>query len=875
MPLASGSPIGWQEPPLEDDDSTNEDYNSQREDSEDYDSQDDELQTAEEYDERFDTININNNENLAEKQHNSAEKQSKTNQPTGESTTKTAEKKKNEQSEGAKLKTRQSIEARIKIENTEEQLEDTKEKYICQPSTSQEDIKNEIKEEIAEENTSRQTNTTRNAEEQIKLANRPKMDNQPIKEEIGENAEKSAEKRDKLPKEEKLRQSDEDNIEERIAEMEREISDKISVIKREEVGEPFIEKDVSFIHIKRIQEIINRRFNGDNVNNDNQQRENANKNLEDNDSSDGHSRNDENDNNQPEENENYNSDGERTIVSSGGSSRSYNSELEEELFMDMRDPSKIVFSEQERLNIMSYNVKFRSNPGHWICEPINGEIEVAASDGCEATLTRVRDTLRDERHNGRFDRAAVVNGHSLAQVGRAKVIHSQVREINDKMDRDKTDRNKIDREQKRLDRWEENLQKKVRGYTQQKKMLDVRRNRLKAMDDFERELSAVESDDKEYDREEIAAQRRSLSIMKQCEEARGRNVFDVGKYRVNDSEGNPVADVKAIYVIRDLRHQSDVRSFSYEIKTTIIRGTAETTIRAREEATTKFKPIEEAKETKQPSETPMQKTMILPQQSLIPQQLQQQELPQLIPMAYQQTGGGKKRKKGSETKGKDSAKKPNKPMVKSSIQLKPPTKKQKTRKSAEKARIKIKQTSKEDEHSSGFDDKQQLPTRVDQIKKSVSSKILIKDLPRRMKSMAAPPIPESTPERSGGECQPITAAQASEVARGMAEPSTEPGEPANQGVENIEGAEDCSFKSVASTQILSPIEDIISIRFGQGQPSETQPAGHGEAQEQGHPTAQPAGIGEARRQGEAGQPGDTEDDAVNFGHMSQKQATDQ
>ncbi|XP_024883985.1 trichohyalin-like, partial [Temnothorax curvispinosus] len=642
----------------EDDDSTNEDINSQREDSEDFDSQEDELevcvitmheltsseeddadsdcdwtlltQTAEEYDERFNTINININEDLNKEQHNSAEKQCKTNQLSSTSTMKTTEENKNEQ----------LIETKIKIENAEEQLEDAEEQNY-QPITSQEDIKYEVKIEITEKNTSRQINIVSNAEEQSK----------PIKEEIGENAEENAEKRDKLPKEEKLSQSDEDNIEERITEIEKEISEKLSAIKKEEVGEPFDKKNDSFIHIKRvrtylrsgsenssndpgnqddlkhknkklksnnknkedtyqrseneeedfsedpedkddykkwkrlkdyykdssdesedeekeynrwkrrkkqvmeiikknnnyraedcreegaverenskpanvanpvtkvksllaerfhlascsqltdseteneekdnnlenketenrddqlespdeimlsessmsegeereiancfnqIQEIINRRFNGDNVNNDSQQRENANEHPEDNDSSDGHSQNDENDNNQPEENENYDSEGEKTIHSSRGSTRSFNRTLEEELFMDMQDPSEIVFSEQERLNIISYNIKFRSNPGHWIREPINGELEVAASDGCETALTRVRDTLRDERHNGRFDRAAVVNGHSRARVHRAQKNYIDIRKV--------PQNEKMSREKRRLERWEDNLQ---------------------------------------------------------------------------------------------------------------------------------------------------------------------------------------------------------------------------------------------------------------------------------------------------------------------------------------------------------------------------------------------------------------------------------
>ncbi|XP_024887669.1 myb-like protein V, partial [Temnothorax curvispinosus] len=225
----------------EDDDSTNEDINSQREDSEDFDSQEDELeiyvitmheftsseeddtdsdcdwtlltQTAEEYDERSNIINININEDLNKEQHNSAEKQSKTNQLTGTSTMKTAE----------EIKSEQLIKTDIKIENAEEQLEDAEE-HNYQPITSQEDIKKEIKIEITEENTSRQINTARNAEEQL----------EPIKEEIGENAEENAEKRDKLLKEEKFSQSEKDNIEERITEREKEISEKLSDIKREE-----------------------------------------------------------------------------------------------------------------------------------------------------------------------------------------------------------------------------------------------------------------------------------------------------------------------------------------------------------------------------------------------------------------------------------------------------------------------------------------------------------------------------------------------------------------------------------------------------------------------------------------------------------------
>ncbi|XP_024873077.1 general transcriptional corepressor trfA-like [Temnothorax curvispinosus] len=609
----------------------------------------------------------------------------------------------------------------------------------------------------------------------------------------------------------------------------------------------------------QIQEIINRRFNGNNVNNDNQQRENANENPEDNNSSDGHSQNGEN---QPEENNNLDSEGERTIHSSRGSTRSFNSTLEEELFMDIQDPSKFVFSEQERLNIMSYNEKFRSNPGHWMREPINGELEIATSDRCEVALTRVRNTLRGERHNGRFDRAAVVNGHSIAQVSRAIVKRNKVRELNSEMDLDKTDRYKIDKERKRLDRWEENLQKKVEGYTKQKRMLDVRRNRLKAMDDFERELSAVESDDKEYDRDEIAAQRRSLNIIKRCEEARGRNVFDVGKYRVEDSEGNAVADIKAIYVVRDLRHQSDERSFSYEIKTTIVRGTTETTIRARESKQIKYKPIEEAKTTKQSSETStIQKTMFLPQQPMIQQHTQQQqELPQLIVLptgemgslrrilprppsmqqtiTYQQTGGTEKRKRGGDPKGKNSAKKPSKPTVKSSIQIKPPTKKQKTRKSAEEAKMKIKQSSKEeDEHSSESDNGEhlKLPTRIAELKKSILSKILIKDLPRSMGSDARSSHPSSNLEQVSGEaCRPTDQPEA----RGMEDIAAE----TTTDILNKETDEldDCSFESLASTQILEAIpEAVAQAIISEGI---IQPAGQSEAIQ---PTTQPAGRSEA------------------------------
>ncbi|XP_024873921.1 general transcriptional corepressor trfA-like [Temnothorax curvispinosus] len=628
-------------------------------------------------------------------------------------------------------------------------------------------------------------------------------------------------------------------------------------------------------HFNQIQEIINRRFNNNNVNNDNQQREDANENPEDNDSSDGHSQNNENGENQPEENNNVDSKGERTIHSSRGSTRSFNSTLEEELFIDMQDPNEFVFSEQERLNIISYNGKFRSNPGHWMREPINGELEIATSDRCEAALTRVRNTLRGERHNGRFDRAAVVNGHSIAQVSRAIVKRNKVCELSDEMDLDKTDRYKIDKERKRLDRWKENLQKKVEGYTKQKRMLDVRRNRLKAMDDFERELSAVESDDKEYDRDEIAAQRRSLNIIKRCEEARGRNVFDVGKYRVEDSEGNAVADIKAIYVVRDLRHQSDERSFSYEIKTTIVQGTTETTIRAREGKQIKYKPIEEAKTTKQSSETSkIQKTMILPQQPTIQQHTQQQqELPQLIVLptgemgslrrilprppsmqqtiTYQQTGGTDKRKRGGDPKGKNSAKKPSKPTVKSSIQIKPPTKKQKTRKSAEKAKMKIKQSSKEeDEHSSESDNGKhlKLPTRIAELKKSILSKILIKDLPRSMGSDARSSHPSSNLEQvSGDSCQPTDQPEA----RGMEDLAAET--TIDQLNKETDELDDCSFESLASTQILEAIPEAVAqaiISEGIIQPAgqseaiqpTTQPAGRGEALQM---TTQPAGYSEA------------------------------
>ncbi|XP_077259659.1 uncharacterized protein LOC143895987 [Temnothorax americanus] len=104
----------------------------------------------------------------------------------------------------------------------------------------------------------------------------------------------------------------------------------------------------------------------------------------------------------------------------------------------------------------------------------------------------------------------------------------------------------------------------------------------------------------------------------------------------------------------------------------------------------------------------------------------------------------------------------------------------------------------------------------------------------------------------------------------MAEPYNKPGEPTNPDIENVEGADDCSFESVASTQILSPIEEIISetIRLERGQPIENQPAGHGEVEKQ------PAGHGEVISV-ITGQPRSTGDDNTDLGMMSQAAAPDQ
>ncbi|XP_024883910.1 myosin heavy chain, muscle-like [Temnothorax curvispinosus] len=654
----------------------------------------------------------------------------------------------------------------------------------------------------------------------------------------------------------------------------------------------------------QIQEIINRRFNGNNVNNDNQQRENANEHPEDNNSSDGHSRNDENGKNQPEENEIYDSEEERTIISSRGSTRSFNSTLEEKLCISMKDPSEIVFSEQERLNVISYSVKFRSNPGHRICEPINGEIEVATSDAYETTLTRVRDTLRSERHNGRLNRAAVVNGHSRARVHRAQKSFID----NSKVPKN----NKMSREKRRLERWEDNLQRKVKKYTDQQRMLGVRQDRIMHMERYERELSPMESDDETYDREEISAQNKTIKIIKECERARGRNVFDVGTRKIKDDAGNEVADIKTIYVVRDLRKKDDRRQFSYEINATITQGTVTVTTRASEinEATPRAIASTSATTTSSTASTP--RIMIMPQQ-LAEGQQQLIVLPsgdmgtlrkiapktssvnQPIPAQQQpmkkkgQQASTEKDRRSGQSKSKSPATKSNKPtVIKTEI-----IKKQQVRKSATKAKKQIKRYSKEITESSSEEERQEvrpeeqlkLPTRVDEIKKSVLSKILIKDLPRRMKPTAAPSVSASTSELSGVTHQPTEAAQTSDSTQGMEKPYEKPGEPTNPDTENIEGAEDCSFESVASTQILSPIEEIISeaIRLEQGQPVAIQPAGHGEVPTQpaGHGEAyiQPAGHGEAPTQpaghGEAikvitGQPRSTgDDDEKDFGLMSQ------
>ncbi|XP_024872151.1 probable ATP-dependent helicase PF08_0048, partial [Temnothorax curvispinosus] len=726
----------------EDDDSSNEDNDSQREELNEYDSQEDEIkvcvikmheltsseednansdcdrskktETAEEYDDHEDSTNENNFEDFNEKQNNSAEKQSKT-----------------------KI-------ARSKTKNAEEKLEDAEE-HTDRPITSQEDEKSKI----TEENNSRRTIIVRNAEERTKPADRSKMDNQPIRAKIVEKDEENAEERDEQPEEEKLSQSKE------------KISEKISDIKKEEVGEPFDKKNVSFIHIKRvhtylrskedssedsgseedhsdlkhkkkrlkmkederskedpesvmefyewrklkkyyskesdfsdesedredydrwkrrkiqimemirnnnhraekcrgkqtveqknseparavetaskiksllaerfhlkscnklddsttedeeenensensdtknkdiqlekedqsespdelmlsgsnlsegeerqiahnhnrIQEIINRRFSTDNTNNNSEQRENTNNQQRDN-SSNQQSQNNANDDNRPQENEDYESEGERTIISSGGS-RTYNSELGEDLFMDMEDPSEIVYSEREMINIINYNVKFRSNPGNWICEPISDEMEIATDNGCETALTRVRDALRGERHNGRFNRATVVNGRLTVRSSRAN---------NETINKSLTYGYAMEKEKRRIKRWEEDIQRRLSKYEQQDRMLKVREDRLTEMERYARELSPIKCNTEQYNKEEREAQNKSIEIIKKCELARGRNVFDVSEHRVRDEAGKEIAEIKAIYVVRNLRPRNDKKEFTYRIETTISRGRPE------------------------------------------------------------------------------------------------------------------------------------------------------------------------------------------------------------------------------------------------------------------------------------------------------------
>ncbi|XP_024891142.1 myb-like protein X [Temnothorax curvispinosus] len=940
-------------------------------------------------------------------------------------------------------KTCQSIETRIKIENTEEQLEDAEE-HINQPITSQEDIKEEIteentsrqinKEEFTEENTSRQINKVENAEEQNEEANRSKIDEQPIREEIGEKAEENAEKRNKL-----INQSEEDYIEDQIIEMEREISEKLSDIKKEEVGEPFDKKDVSFIHIKRvrtylrsgdedssddpgkqddlkhknkrlksnsedkedtyqrseneaedykedsenddsyekwkklkdyykdssdesdeeeeynrwkrrkkqvmeiirrnenyraekcrgegavehenskpanvanpatkvksllaerfhlascsqltdseteneeednnsenkdtedrndqpestdkimlsessmsegeereiancfnqIQEIINRRFNGENVNNDSQQRENANQQPEDN-SSDGHSRNDENNDNQPEENENLNGKEERTIESSRGSTRSYNSELEEELFLDMQDPTEINYSDQERINIMSYNVKFRSNPGHWICEPINGELEVAVSDDYEEALTHVRDTLRGERHNGRYVRAAVVDGHSTDD---NRFTHRYTCDDSEtKFNGRNNNNHSMEKERRRMERWEEDLQKRIEEHSNQRRMLKVREDRLTFMEKYARELSPINLNVEEYNREEKEAQNRSIEVIKKCEAARGKNIFDVADHQVRDENGKAIAEIKTIFIVRDLKPHDDKREYTYRINATISRGTAEVKIQAHEKTLTSTRAITSASTATTASEESQPKIIVLPQQTEVQQQQQQIQQPQYIilpsgdvgmlrkiapkpttdshqPITAKHPIGADKRKRSGESERRDHKKKKSgTPIIKSIIKTKSPQK-PKTRKTAEKAKKRIKRCTEEDDKSSEEDEiSQYLPTRTDEIKTSVLKKIFITEVPRRMKSLGEP----ATSSSGSGRNAPVIAQPTEDY------PEDEPnqgmsGTPRPASVAANEEVKDASFESVEIGEILQRIPVKVAQVIAESEAK--QPAG--------------------------------------------------